>query len=173
MHIDVVFILDRTGSSNIFPGTATLVSKNKSILNYQADSRLPNVLSRMLPTTGLYHIMYSDYKNYTVLWSCTSFGLFHTGNSVCYNEHNLIWYNKMIYQPCKLTMEPGADYVLRVRVQTMIDWEMCTSRRRNLRIMVFITFRYWHRHKCLIWVPKNVLYRQFGRRNKCVYLSNK
>jgi len=67
-----------TGNPNIFSGTATLISKNKSVLNYQAESRLPNLLSRMLPTTGLYYIMYSDYRNYTVLWSCTSYGLFHT-----------------------------------------------------------------------------------------------
>ncbi|VVC39209.1 Lipocalin/cytosolic fatty-acid binding domain,Invertebrate colouration protein,Calycin,Lipocalin [Cinara cedri] len=67
-----------TGNPNIFSGTATLLSKSKSVLNYQADSRLPNILSRMIPTTGLYHIMHSDYENYTVLWSCTSFGLFHT-----------------------------------------------------------------------------------------------
>lgn len=74
------FMFDRTGNPSIISGKATLISKNKSTLNYQAESRLPNLLSRMLPTTGMYHILYSDYKNYTVLWSCTSFGLFHTGN---------------------------------------------------------------------------------------------
>ncbi|XP_027836970.2 apolipoprotein D-like [Aphis gossypii] len=67
-----------TGNPNIFSGMATLVSKSKSVLNYQAESRLPGLFSRMIPTTGLYYIMYSDYRNYTVLWSCTSFGLFHT-----------------------------------------------------------------------------------------------
>ncbi|XP_050429041.1 apolipoprotein D-like [Adelges cooleyi] len=67
-----------TGNPNVFSGTATLISKHNAVLKYQADSRLPNVLSRMAPTSGLYYIIYSDYKNYTILWSCTSFGLFHS-----------------------------------------------------------------------------------------------
>ncbi|XP_050532666.1 apolipoprotein D-like [Daktulosphaira vitifoliae] len=67
-----------TGNSNVFSGTATPVSKHNGVLKYQADSRLPNILSRMVPTSGLYYVIYSDYKNYTILWSCTSYGLFHT-----------------------------------------------------------------------------------------------
>lgn len=93
LHLNIFFLfvkkINSTGNPNIFSGMATLISKNKSVLSYQAESRLPNILSRMIPTTGLYHIIYTDYKNYTVLWSCTSFGLFHTGKYFVMLHHYL------------------------------------------------------------------------------------
>jgi len=90
INIPNYYFTVRTGNPNIFSGKATLISKSKSVLNYQAESRLPGLFSRMIPTTGLYHIMYSDYHNYTILWSCTSFGLFHTG------KVNLMYYSTFL-----------------------------------------------------------------------------
>lgn len=35
-------------------------------------TRLPDVITRFLPTTGKYQVLYTDYKNFAILWSCSS-----------------------------------------------------------------------------------------------------
>ncbi|XP_026677582.1 uncharacterized protein LOC113466415, partial [Diaphorina citri] len=48
-------------------------------LQYRVDSRLPVVMARMLPTSGLYYVLHTDYDHYAILWSCSNLGLFHAG----------------------------------------------------------------------------------------------
>ncbi|RZF40496.1 hypothetical protein LSTR_LSTR000375 [Laodelphax striatellus] len=48
-----------------------------SILNYQVDNSLPSYLARMLPQSGKYIILDTDYDNYAILYSCSDLGFFH------------------------------------------------------------------------------------------------
>lgn len=38
----------------------------------QFSSRLPDIVSRFLPGAGRYQILYTDYQNFAILWSCSS-----------------------------------------------------------------------------------------------------
>ncbi|KAI5719673.1 hypothetical protein M8J76_013240 [Diaphorina citri] len=66
-----------TGSINKNNGIATPSSSNAGLLQYRVDSRLPVVMARMLPTSGLYYVLHTDYDHYAILWSCSNLGLFH------------------------------------------------------------------------------------------------
>ncbi|KAI5696965.1 hypothetical protein M8J75_003046 [Diaphorina citri] len=68
-----------TGSINKNNGIATPSSSNAGLLQYRVDSRLPVVMARMLPTSGLYYVLHTDYDHYAILWSCSNLGLFHAG----------------------------------------------------------------------------------------------
>lgn len=45
---------------------------------YKVVSKLPRVLGRYLPGAGTYQVVDTDYDNYAILWSCSSYGLAHT-----------------------------------------------------------------------------------------------
>lgn len=40
----------------------------------QFETRLPNVIARYLPGSGKYQILFTDYDQYAILWSCSSIG---------------------------------------------------------------------------------------------------
>lgn len=47
----------------------------------QFSTRLPDVITRFLPGAGKYQVLYTDYKNFAILWSCSSVAsLGYTGN---------------------------------------------------------------------------------------------
>lgn len=48
-------------------------------LYFQMQSRLPVAISRLLPLSGRYQILYSDYSNFSILYSCSGFGIAHAG----------------------------------------------------------------------------------------------
>lgn len=41
----------------------------------QLQSRLPTAISRLLPGSGKYQVLYTDYDNFAILWSCANFGI--------------------------------------------------------------------------------------------------
>lgn len=45
------------------------------MLSLQVQTRLPAPLARLLPGSGKYQILYTDYDNFGILWSCTNFGI--------------------------------------------------------------------------------------------------
>uniref|UniRef100_A0A182XEU3 Lipocln_cytosolic_FA-bd_dom domain-containing protein n=1 Tax=Anopheles quadriannulatus TaxID=34691 RepID=A0A182XEU3_ANOQN len=40
-------------------------------------SRLPTAIARLLPGSGRYQVLYTNYDNFAILWSCTSFVAVH------------------------------------------------------------------------------------------------
>lgn len=51
----------------------------------QFSARLPDVIAKYLPGTGRYQVLFTDYTNFSILWSCSSIAnLGYTGN--VYNE---------------------------------------------------------------------------------------
>lgn len=63
-----------TGSPSQNVGHATRESESSSIMDFQFESRLPNAISRFLPGAGRYQVLFTDYDNFAILWSCSSFG---------------------------------------------------------------------------------------------------
>lgn len=45
----------------------------------QLSSRLPSPIARLLPGSGKYQVLYTDYDNFCILWSCSNFGIAYTG----------------------------------------------------------------------------------------------
>lgn len=46
---------------------------------FQLSSRFPDAIARLLPGSGRYQILYTDYDNFAILWSCANFGIAYTG----------------------------------------------------------------------------------------------
>lgn len=46
---------------------------------FQLSSRFPDTIARLLPGSGRYQILYTDYDNFAILWSCANFGIAYTG----------------------------------------------------------------------------------------------
>ncbi|XP_055706792.1 apolipoprotein D isoform X1 [Phlebotomus papatasi] len=67
-----------TGNPSVSLGFALPESENSSIMHFQLSSRLPAALARLLPGTGKYQILFTDYDNFAILWSCFNFGFAHT-----------------------------------------------------------------------------------------------
>uniref|UniRef100_A0A336K828 Josephin-2 n=1 Tax=Culicoides sonorensis TaxID=179676 RepID=A0A336K828_CULSO len=64
-----------TGAPSVSIGNAILESDRSSIMNVQLQSRLPAAISRLLPGSGKYQVLYTDYENFAILWSCANFGI--------------------------------------------------------------------------------------------------
>ncbi|KAL5287810.1 hypothetical protein ACFFRR_008590 [Megaselia abdita] len=63
-----------TGSPSINIGYATPESSRSSIMDFKFNTRFPDVISRLLPGSGKYQVLFSDYDNFAILWSCASLG---------------------------------------------------------------------------------------------------
>jgi apolipoprotein D and lipocalin family protein len=49
-----------------------------SLLPFQLQTRLPVAIARYLPGFGgKYQILYTDYENFAIFWSCSNFGIAH------------------------------------------------------------------------------------------------
>ncbi|XP_063701908.1 apolipoprotein D [Culicoides brevitarsis] len=64
-----------TGAPSVSLGNAILEHDRSSIMNVQLQSRLPAAISRLLPGSGKYQVLYTDYDNFAILWSCSNFGI--------------------------------------------------------------------------------------------------
>lgn len=84
----------RTGGVSVNIGFASPETRNSSIIDIkvnerwfdsnkisfhftvgdvlQFSTRLPEVITRFLPGAGKYQVLYTDYKNFAILWSCSS-----------------------------------------------------------------------------------------------------
>lgn len=84
-----------TGNPNVNLGYATPENSKSSIMDFkvcyiiwhspsilywlykfvlQFNTRFPEVIARLLPGSGKYQVLYTDYDNFAILWSCGSIG---------------------------------------------------------------------------------------------------
>lgn len=74
IEVSIKTINRLTGQPSINIGYATPESNRSSIMDFKFNSRLPEVIARLLPGSGKYQILYTDYENFAILWSCSSLG---------------------------------------------------------------------------------------------------
>ena len=60
-------------------GTAVPIKNGSGELNYRVDTKLPSALARMMPGSGVYHVLDTDYDNYAILWSCSNLSFIYAG----------------------------------------------------------------------------------------------
>ncbi|XP_033234680.1 apolipoprotein D isoform X3 [Drosophila pseudoobscura] len=63
-----------TGNPNVNIGYATPENSRSSIMDFKFTTRFPDVIARLLPGSGKYQVLYTDYENFAILWSCGSIG---------------------------------------------------------------------------------------------------
>ncbi|KAL7738650.1 hypothetical protein ACLKA6_006940 [Drosophila palustris] len=63
-----------TGNPNVNLGYATPENSKSSIMDFKFNTRFPEVIARLLPGSGKYQVLYTDYDNFAILWSCGSIG---------------------------------------------------------------------------------------------------
>lgn len=61
-------------------GIANPSRRDPTIVKYQVQSQLPTSLARLMPGSGTYQILATDYDNYAILWTCSSLRVAHSGN---------------------------------------------------------------------------------------------
>lgn len=66
-----------TGSPSVSIGEAITESEKSSIMSVQLKSRLPTAVARLLPGAGKYQVLYTNYDDFAILWSCSSFVAVH------------------------------------------------------------------------------------------------
>lgn len=81
----------RTRSPSVSLGTAVPIKNGSAELNYRVDTKLPSAIARMMPGSGLYRVLDTDYENYAILWSCSNLTVMHAGTvfystGTCYNK---------------------------------------------------------------------------------------
>ncbi|XP_065200815.1 apolipoprotein D-like [Planococcus citri] len=67
-----------TGNKNVIDGLAYPKPYNPAIWDYRVNSGLPKYLSRIMPGSGKYFILDTDYDSYAIMYSCSNLGLFHS-----------------------------------------------------------------------------------------------
>uniref|UniRef100_A0A182YC29 Lipocln_cytosolic_FA-bd_dom domain-containing protein n=1 Tax=Anopheles stephensi TaxID=30069 RepID=A0A182YC29_ANOST len=77
LEISIKSVNQWTGNPSISIGEAVPESETSSIMNVQLQSRLPTAIARLLPGSGRYQVLYTNYENFAILWSCTSFVAVH------------------------------------------------------------------------------------------------
>jgi apolipoprotein D and lipocalin family protein len=75
----ILLIFHRTGRPSVSLGTAIPLKNSSAELNYRMDTKLLPAVARMMPGSGLYHILDTDYENYAILWSCSNLTIMHAG----------------------------------------------------------------------------------------------
>ncbi|XP_065089367.1 apolipoprotein D-like [Ochlerotatus camptorhynchus] len=66
-----------TGNPSVSIGEAITESEKSSIMSVQLKSRLPSAVARYLPGAGKYQVLYTNYDDFAILWSCSSFVAVH------------------------------------------------------------------------------------------------
>jgi len=69
----------RTGNPSVGLGTAVPIKNGSGEFNYRVDTRLPSAVARMMPGSGVYRVLDTDYDNYTILWSCSNLSIMYAG----------------------------------------------------------------------------------------------
>ncbi|KAG6448677.1 hypothetical protein O3G_MSEX005617 [Manduca sexta] len=78
-----------TGSPSTTYGLGIPSHNGSSIFRYKLNNRMPYVIGRLLPGAGQYNILFTDYTQYALLWSCNSFSIAHSG------EYNMMSLKKL------------------------------------------------------------------------------
>lgn len=66
-----------TGNPSVSIGEAITENEKSSIMSVQLKSRLPSAVARFLPGSGKYQVLYTNYDDFAILWSCSSFVAVH------------------------------------------------------------------------------------------------
>lgn len=74
-----LLIYCRTGNPSVSLGTAVPIKNGSGELNYRVDTKLPSALARMMPGSGVYRVLDTDYNNYAILWSCSNLSIMYAG----------------------------------------------------------------------------------------------
>lgn len=69
----------RYQDTNVYTGEVVPERKNPSVWDVRPKTSLPSMISRILPGSGKYYVLDTDYDNFAILWSCSNMGLMHSG----------------------------------------------------------------------------------------------
>jgi apolipoprotein D and lipocalin family protein len=86
----MLLVFCRSGSPSVSLGTAIPVASGAAELNYRVDTRLPLAVARMMPGSGVYRVLDTDYDTYAILWSCSNLRIMHAGKA--FNISSLLKY---------------------------------------------------------------------------------
>jgi apolipoprotein D and lipocalin family protein len=64
-----------SGNPSVGFGTAVPIKNGSGEFNYRLDTRLPSAVARMMPGSGVYRVLDTDYDNYAILWSCSNLSI--------------------------------------------------------------------------------------------------
>ncbi|KAK7574381.1 hypothetical protein V9T40_011572 [Parthenolecanium corni] len=64
--------------TNVYTGEVVPERKNPSVWDVRPKTSLPSMISRILPGSGKYYVLDTDYDNFAILWSCSNMGLMHS-----------------------------------------------------------------------------------------------
>lgn len=67
-----------TGNPSSTYGLGITSSNGSSMFRYKLNNRLPYAIARLLPGAGQYNILYTDYDQFAIIWSCHTIGIVHT-----------------------------------------------------------------------------------------------
>ncbi|KAI5720406.1 hypothetical protein M8J77_006102 [Diaphorina citri] len=123
-----------TGSINKNNGIATPSSSNAGLLQYRVDSRLPVVMARMLPTSGLYYVLHTDYDHYAILWSCSNLGLFHAGKLLDWTGLQYRVDSRLPVVMARMLLTSGLYYVLHTDYDHYANQIWVLGRERDLEV---------------------------------------
>jgi len=59
-------------------GIASKSKRDPTVYLFKVATKLPKAIARLLPGSGFYQILDTDYENYAVIWSCSALGVLHT-----------------------------------------------------------------------------------------------
>ncbi|XP_045785713.1 apolipoprotein D-like [Maniola jurtina] len=67
-----------TGSHSTSHGLGIPSHEGSSSFRYKLNNRMPYIIGRLLPGAGQYNVLFTDYDNFAILWSCTNFSVAHS-----------------------------------------------------------------------------------------------
>ncbi|XP_047505365.1 apolipoprotein D-like [Pieris napi] len=67
-----------TGNPSTSYGLGIPSHTGSSAFRYKLNNRMPYVIGRMLPGAGQYNILFTDYDNFALIWSCTNYSIAHS-----------------------------------------------------------------------------------------------
>ncbi|XP_053687566.1 apolipoprotein D-like [Sabethes cyaneus] len=77
LEISIKTINRWTGNPSVSIGNAITENEKSSIMLVQLQTRLPSAIARFLPGSGKYQVLYTNYNDFAILWSCSSFVAVH------------------------------------------------------------------------------------------------
>ncbi|XP_004921596.1 apolipoprotein D [Bombyx mori] len=67
-----------TGSQSTSYGIGIPSYNGSSVFRYKLNNRMPYLIGRLLPGAGQYNILFTDYDQFALVWSCSSVSLAHS-----------------------------------------------------------------------------------------------